>query len=150
MGRSQGRADADGRPESSVGMIRAAEARSFFGAHPKWLDPKDSRLQAIRDRGYRFCLDRKKADDRFCEDDQDRAAQLVRLLPLLLKDFERIAPAERTPVQQALATSPDLAKRAEDFCWTLYPAGDAADARILGACLSNLTGGGFVVQIPVS
>jgi len=139
------------RASSRGVLIKQAEARSFYGANPKWLEfsnPRDL-FQRVRDRAYAYCLSGSVMNMK-CADEQDEAVSSS------IGAIE-VAEAQRGMTNKEklgrkeyyVATNPEIVPRVLNTCWALYKEHGAADARILSVCLGNLTDYSPLVPLPV-
>jgi len=137
-------------PEQSV--IKQAEANSFWGANPGWLEltSQSNLFRRVRDRAYSYCW-RGTVVEKNCSIQQDEAVQSsVMALNIAaaqagLKNKDSLGRKERY-----VATNPDVARAVVTSCWALYKEHGASDARVLSVCLGNLTDYSPLATLPVS
>jgi hypothetical protein len=136
---------------SREAIVKKAEAKSFWGANPSWLQftTQKDLIRRVRDRAYGYCL-RGSGVDAQCASAQDDAVQssvmalMVATAQAAMKDKDKLGTKE-----YYVATNPDIARRVVSSCWALYKEHGAADARILSVCLGNLTDFSPLVPLPV-
>lgn len=137
--------------EPSKQMIQAAQARSFWGARPKWLEftDKSELFKRVRDRAYAYCFSSGEIETA-CAQQQDDAVQDAVLTLLIVGDQQRMRDKEKLGTKEYwVATHPEIAARVAKSCWALYIEHGASDARILSVCLGNLTDYSPLVDLPV-
>ena len=132
-------------------FIKRAQARSLYGANPKWLEFSNQRdlFRRVRDRAYGYCLSGTAIDMR-CAAEQDKAVSSS-IGAIEVADAQRgMANKGRLGRKEYyVATNPEIVPRILNKCWALYKEHGAADARILSVCLGNLTDYSPLVPLPV-
>lgn len=137
-------------PAQRLGVIKEAEARSAYGANPKWLELTSQRdlFRRVRDRGYVYCLRGTSVEDK-CAFEQDQAV-LGAVAAIFLAEGLRGTPNKNslTPKERELVFDPAILPRVLNTCWSLYKEHGASDARILSVCLGNLTDYSPLIPLP--
>ncbi len=100
----------------------------------------------MRDHAYRFCIDRYEAATT-CFDAQDYSL----IAANHAESNARRAVRRQTghPAFDAIRRHPEAFDDARRYCFSTYRDAGAADARMLGPCLSNATGSDFFGIMPV-
>jgi hypothetical protein len=137
-------------PKAPAQMVGSAEAASLLGPRPAWIagSMQATAVRHARDRGYAFCYDGKTID-RACADEQDEAISfsvVVSTVPAAQRSLDRKLLSLR---ENWVADHPEIVNQVRDYCWNLYRRHGAEDARILGACLGNLTEASLINPPPV-
>ncbi|WP_230769399.1 hypothetical protein [Sphingomonas sp. Leaf4] len=136
--------------DATSDRIDAAQRAAKFGSTADWKisDANWSKnTRAMRDRAYRFCIERYEANTK-CFDEQDYS---------LIAANHSETNARRAIVKESgylpfdsIRSRPEAFDEARRYCFSIYQDAGAADARMLGPCLSNATGSDFFSIIPVS
>ena len=136
---------------SPQAIIKGAEAKSFYGANPSWMEDTRQKdlISRVRDRAYAYCLKGNAVEVR-CASEQDEAV-LSSVTALMVAGDEAAMKNKDTLgiKEHYVATNSDIAPRVVSSCWALYKEHGASDARILSVCLGNLTDFSPLVPLPV-
>lgn len=135
----------------TIEQARAAQAQSQWGPTKTWKVTSaqwTKSTQAMRDRGYLFCL-RKKAGDQRCFAEQDysliSANQAETLAAMFVSNVE-----DSFPFARGIRDRPFLFTEARRYCLQVYEDAGASDARMLGPCLLNAVGGDYFGIVSVN
>lgn len=130
--------------DAAPASFSEAQAKSRMGPVSAWkIDPALPRaeLQNMRDRAYRYCVSA-KAGDRQCFVEQDLSLfEFARSFAIA-----RFLISEDSPANfyaEGLRSDPKAFRRAVAYCYSIYSDHGAADARMLGPCVSPAVGGNF-------
>lgn len=106
-------------------------------------------LNALRRRGYIYCY-RYRTIDRDCAREQDEAVQNVFFALTVSKAQQKMVDQSRlSPRELEVARNPELRSKVIRYCSRLYANHGNQDARILAACLGNLSEFSPLVPVPV-
>lgn len=129
--------------------IDTAQRNSKFGRTADWRisDANWSKnTETMRDRAYRFCIERYEANTN-CFNEQDYS--LIAANHSETNARRAIGKESDYPHFDSIRVRPEAFDEARRYCFSVYQDAGAADARILGPCLSNAIGGDFFGIVPV-
>jgi hypothetical protein len=123
----------------------------MWGADPIWIvaSNQPALFREVRNRAYGYCV-RGDAVDPRCAQEQDESVRVAVLTLMLLQDQSEM-PDKSTlsDKERRVADDPQLAEDGKTYCWSIYNAHGAIDARLLSLCLGNLTDFSQLVPTPV-
>ncbi len=136
--------------DPSTGQIRTAQDGSDFGPIRNWkLSPANwsKNTQAMRDRAYRFCMERTAAT-RACFAEQDHS--LIAANHAESNARRAVAGDSGDPHLAELRRHPEAFDDVRRHCFSIYDDAGSADARVLGPCLSAATGSDYfgIISVP--
>lgn len=132
-------------------LLASAQEASTYGARPNWINSSGEGqvFTGVRDRAYAFCF-RGDLIDRACANEQDEAVRAAVTALVVAADQHNMPNKESLGLKERwVAEHPAIVSQLRSYCWALYRAHGAGDARLLAVCLGNLTDYSPLIALPV-